>query len=276
MLAALLLPLGLAAQQRTTAALTLPDAPSFQLDAQSSSNPPAPPAATTGQQTSSPASPQTQTPGQRHAQSEKELSAEEKQRMLGVIPNFNTVMSGEAAPIDAHQKFVLFFKSSVDPFQFVAAGLDAGIEQWQDSYPEYHFGLAGYARRYGASFTDGFDGNFWGNAVLPSVLHQDPRYFRLGHGSFKTRLGYSLISTVRCKGDNGQWQPNYSNVIGNFIGGAISNAYYPASDRGFGLTIERGFSITAEGAIGSLAVEFYPDIIQHLRNHHKKHTTPAP
>ena len=196
--------------------------------------------------------------------------------MLGVIPNFNTVMSGEAAPIDAKEKFRLFFKSSIDPFQFVAAGVDAGIEQGEDSYPEYHQGIEGYAKRYGAAFADGFDGNFFGNAVLPSLLHQDPRYFRLGHGSFKRRLWYSIIANVRAKGDNGKWQPNYSNIAGNLIGGAISNVYYPAEDRGLGLTFERGFTVTAEGAIGSAAVEFYPDVIQWWRKKHNKNASGAP
>jgi len=212
----------------------------------------------------------TQTPDDRRGQTEKEISAQEKQRMLGVIPNFNTVMSGEAVPIDSKEKFRLFFRSSVDPFQFVSAGLTALIEQAENSFPEYGQGFSGYSKRYGSSFADTFDGNFWGNAVLPVLLHQDPRYFRLGHGSFKRRVWYAVISNVRCKGDNGQWQPNYSNVAGNFIGGAISNLYYPASDRGVGLTIERGAVVTAEGAIGSLAVEFYPDVIGWYQRRHER------
>jgi len=212
----------------------------------------------------------TQTPDDRRGQAEKEISAQEKQRMLGVIPNFNTVMSGEAVPIDSKEKFRLFFRSSVDPFQFVSAGLTALIEQAENSFPEYGQGFSGYSKRYGSSFADTFDGNFWGNAVLPVLLHQDPRYFRLGHGSFKRRVWYAVISNVRCKGDNGQWQPNYSNVAGNFIGGAISNLYYPASDRGVGLTIERGAVVTAEGAIGSLAVEFYPDVIGWYQRRHER------
>jgi hypothetical protein len=240
----------------TVAALDLPDAPL-----------PAP------QQQSSSSQPQTQAPQQPTAEDEKaraarELKQEEQQRMLGVIPNFNSVMSGSAAPLTPAQKFHLFFKGSVDPFQFVAAGIDAGIEQAEDSYPGYHYGFEGYAKRYGASYADGFDGNFWGNAVLPSLFHQDPRYFRLGHGSVGRRIWYTVLSTVRCKGDDGNWQFNYSNITGNFIGGTISNVYYPSSDRGVGLTVERALTTTAEGAIGSLAVEFYPDVIGHL--HHKK------
>jgi hypothetical protein len=217
-----------------------------------------------------------QTPEERRAEAERELKQEESQHMLGVIPSYNSVLSGEAAPIDAKQKFHLFFKSSIDPFQFFSAGVDALLEQAENSYPEYHQGIEGYAKRYGAAFADSFDGNFWGNAVLPSVLHQDPRYFRLGHGTFKSRVWYAAISTVRCKGDNGKWEPNYSNVLGNFIGGAISNFYYPASDRGVGLTLERGLTVNAEGALGSLAVEFYPDVSKwyHNRKARKAAATP--
>jgi len=230
-------------------------------------------AAPAGQASQNPAA---QTPEDRHAEAERELKQEESQHMLGVIPSYNSVMSGQAAPIDAKQKFHLFFKSSIDPFQFFSAGVDALLEQGEDSYPEYGQGIEGYAKRYGAAFADSFDGNFWGNAVLPSVLHQDPRYFRLGHGKFKTRVWYAAISTVRCKGDNGKWEPNYSNVLGNFIGGAISNVYYPASDRGVGLTLERGLTVNAEGALGSLAVEFYPDVVKWYHNRQARKAAATP
>ena len=191
------------------------------------------------------------------------------------MPAFNTVEMGEAAPLKPSQKFDLWFRSAVDPFTFAVAGINAGIEQAEDTYPEYSQGTLGFAKRFGAAYTDNVDGNFWGNAVLPSLLHQDPRYFRLGHGSRKRRLWYAAISTVRCKGDNGKWQPNYSNVTGNLIAGAISNAYYPASDRGVGLTLERGFTVTAEGAIGSLAFEFYPDVIGYLKRRHHPNVGPS-
>jgi hypothetical protein len=200
-----------------------------------------------------------QTDEQKRAEAQKQLEQEEHQRMLGVIPNFNEVIGGQAEPLTPKQKFHLFFKGSIDPYQFVIAGIDAGIEQAQDEYPSYNQGVLGYLKRFGASYADSFDGNFFGNAVLPSLLHQDPRYFRLGHGTFKHRLFYSMISTVRAKSDSGKWQPNYSNVIGNFIGGAISNAYYPAVDRGVALTLERGATVTAEGTFGAFLEEFYPD-----------------
>jgi len=194
--------------------------------------------------------------------------------MLGVIPNFNEVIGGQAEPLTPKQKFHLFFKGSIDPYQFVIAGIDAGIEQGEDQYPTYDQGVLGYLKRFGASYADSFDGNFFGNAVLPSLLHQDPRYFRIGHGTFKHRLFYSMISTIRAKSDSGKWQPNYSNVIGNIIGGAISNAYYPAVDRGIGLTFERGLTVTAEGTFGAFLEEFYPDYVS-WRQHRKERKAAA-
>ena len=110
-----------------------------------------------------------------------------------------------------------------------------------------------------------------GNGILPAVLHQDPRYYRLGQGKFSKRFGYALLAAVRCKGDNGKWQPNYSNVLGNLAAGGISNLYYPAADRGFELTVRQALVVTAEGAVGSLAVEFYPDIMKHVFH---KNTSP--
>ena len=186
--------------------------------------------------------------------------------MLGFLPAFNSVIGGKAEPMTPGEKFHLFFKGIVDPYQFAIVAVDTGIQEAQDSYPGYHHGVPGLLRNYGAAYADDFDGNFWGNAVLPSLLHQDPRYFRLGHGTFMHRLLYSMETTVRTKGDNGKWEPNYSNVLGNLIGGAISNVYYPAANRGVGLTIDHGLTVTAEGAVGAFLLEFYPDFAHTYKN----------
>ena len=122
----------------------------------------------------------------------------------------------------------------------------------------------------GVAFADNFDGNFWGNAVLPSLLHQDPRYYRLGHGKVMHRILYAASTTVICKGDNGHWQPNISNVTGNLIAGGISNLYYPAADRGVGLTFQRGLTVTATGGLGALAEEFYPDVASYFSRRHAR------
>lgn len=249
------------------ATLTLPDAPIPQLQESSSQQQQPVP--------SQPPVPQNETPEQRRARAAKELQIEEKQRMFGLVPSFNAVINGNATPLSPGQKFHLFFRGSIDPYQFGIAGIDALIEQAKGSYPEWRGGIGGYSKRFGSSYADGFIGNFFGNAVLPAVFHQDPRYFRLGHGKAMHRVWYALSTTVRAKGDNGRWQFNYSNITGNFIGGAISNIYYPASDRGVGQTIESGATVTAEGAIGTLAVEFYPDIVRRFRNRHNKKVAAA-
>ncbi|MGA8028302.1 MAG: hypothetical protein WB992_14255, partial [Bryobacteraceae bacterium] len=147
---------------------------------------------------------------------------------------------------------------------FVAAGLDAGLDQLENNFPGYRQGAMGYAKRFGASYADTFDGTMIGNALFPVLLKQDPRYFRRGIGSIKSRLWYALTTTVKCKNDKGKWVPNYSNVLGNIAAGGISNLYYPASDRGIELTFERAFTVTAEGSIGAVFVEFWPDVSRKL------------
>jgi len=207
---------------------------------------------------SQPGQPARKTPEQQRA--EEELRQQTKQRILGVIPNFNTSNVQNAATLSPRQKFSLAFKSALDPFEFAAAAADAGLSQWENEYPGYGQGAQGYGKRLGASYADNFDGTLLGGAVFPVLLHQDPRYFRKGSGSFKNRLFYAVATTVICKGDNGKWEPNYSNVLGNIAAGGISNLYYPSTDRGADLTFERAMTVTAEGAIGAVFVEFWPDI----------------
>ncbi|HEX3472741.1 MAG TPA: hypothetical protein VHT28_16280 [Silvibacterium sp.] len=202
---------------------------------------------------------------------QQQLQQEEHQRILGVMPTFNMTNNRDALPLTPGQKYQLFFKSVRDPWAFGLAGLTAGIGQAHDDPAEYGQGMAGYAKRFGANYTDYFTGNFFGNAVLPSILHEDPRFFRKGTGSFASRSLWAAASTVWCRRDNGSWGPNYSNVSGNLIGAAISNLYYPASERTVSETINRGLTVTAEGAFGSLFIEFWPDIAHHyMKNHAAK------
>jgi hypothetical protein len=199
------------------------------------------------------------------------LKQEERQRILWVVPNFNTVESSAGVPsLSPGQKFHLMYKSSVDPFVFVADAFVAGLSQARNTNPGFGQGAEGYFKRFGASYLDTADGNIWGNAILPIVFKEDPRYFRLGSGSFTHRFLYSAATTVWCRRDNGAWGPNYANVLGNFSSGGISNFYYPAADRGVGQTIDGALTVTAEGVIGAEFVEFWPDISRRL---FKKHQT---
>lgn len=200
-----------------------------------------------------------------HDQAQQDVKKQEKQRIMGVMPAFNTTDNDKAPPLSVSQKFDLAFHSALDPWQFFLAGVDAGIGQAQNSFPGYGQGAAGYGKRFGAAYLDAFDGTMIGNAMFPALLHQDPRYFRLGKGKKLHRFLYAAASTVRCKGDNGKWQWNYSNVAGNIVAGSISNVYYPPSDRGLGLTFERALTVTAEGAIGAELLEFWPDIAKKFR-----------
>jgi len=217
---------------------------------------------------SQPAQKDTETKEQREARAQRELEAQEKQRVLGVVPMFNVTSNQDSAPLTPKQKFQLFFKSSTDWYVFTLTAIDGGLSMAGDEYASYGQGVEGFAKYWGAAYADTFDGNFWGNAVLPAWWHEDPRYYRMGHGRFFKRVAYSAATTVWCKRDSGKWGPNYGNVAGNFIAGAISNAYYPASDRGFGLTMGRGASVTYEGIVGAELAEFWPDIVQHFNRKH--------
>lgn len=199
-------------------------------------------------------------------QAAADLKKEEKQRILGIVPNFAMMDNAKAPPLSPKQKFRLMFKSTTDPYAFFVAGFVAGIGQAKDSHHEYGQGAEGYFKRFGAAYADSFDGALWGNAILPVVLHEDPRYFRRGTGSAGSRILHAALSTVWCRRDDGTWGPNYANVGGNIIGGAISNIYYPEADRGASLAFTNALTVTAEGAIGAQLVEFWPDVVRHYRN----------
>ena len=197
--------------------------------------------------------------------SQEQLQAQEHQRVFGVMATFNTTTNRDALPLSTGQKYQLFFKSATDPWPFLLSAFLSGIDQADDSFPEYGQGMQGYAKRFGASYTDYFTGNLLGNAVLASLMKEDPRYFQKGTGSYTVRALWAASGTVWCKRDNGTWGPNYANVMGNLMGAAVSNLYYPQSDRTVGGTLSRGFSVTAQAIIGSEVIEFWPDIVRHHR-----------
>lgn len=160
-----------------------------------------------------------------------QIKEQEKQRVLGFIPNFYVTYDSHAAPLKPRHKFDLAWKTMRDPVTFVAVGAVAGADQAGDRWSGYGQGAQGYAKRFGATYGDVFIGTYLGGAILPTVLKQDPRYFYKGTGSKRSRLLHALASSVICKGDNGRWQPNYSSIGGNLAAGAISNLYYPSQNR---------------------------------------------
>jgi hypothetical protein len=198
-----------------------------------------------------------------HDKAEEQLKAQERQRVMGVMATFNTTSNRDALPLSSGQKFKLFFKSSTDPWPFLLAGVVSGIGQADNSYPVWGQGAQGYAKRYGAAYSDAFIGNFFGNAVLPSLWHEDPRYFQMGTGKPIRRFLWAAASTVWCRRDSGKWGPNYANVVGNLAGAAIARSYYPASERTVGDTISDGLTVSVEGIAGAEVIEFWPDLVRH-------------
>jgi hypothetical protein len=177
------------------------------------------------------------------------------------MPAFNTSYRSDAVSLTAKEKISVAFRSAIDPFIFATALIVAGYGEVADSDSGFPWGAKGYGERAGAKYLDAFDGTMIGNGFLPAVLHQDPRYFRLGHGTTRHRLLYAMATSFICKHDNtGKWEPNYSNVLGNIASGALSNLYYPSTDSGFGQTISNGMIVTGEGTVGALLQEFWPDI----------------
>lgn len=184
---------------------------------------------------------------------QEQMKEEEKQRVLGVIPNFYVTYESDAAPLNTRQKFELAWKSTLDPVTFAVTGAIAGAQQATNAFSGYGQGAQGYGKRYGASYADVITSTFIGSAILPSLLKQDPRYFYKGTGTFRSRFYYAIANAVICKGDNGKWQFNYSEIFGSLAAGGISNLYYPASDRGAGLTFENfGVGIAATAGVNLL------------------------
>jgi hypothetical protein len=186
-----------------------------------------------------------------------QIKEQEKQRVFGVIPNFYVSYEPNAAPLKAKHKFGLAWKSASDPITLVGVGVLAGIYQAADRWSGYGQGAQGYAKRYGASYADVFAATFIGGAVMPSVLKQDPRYFYKGSGSKRSRILYAVASSVKCKGDNGHWQPNYSNIIGSFAGAGLEALYLPANDRrGSGFVVSSALIRLGETSLAGVLQEF--------------------
>ncbi|GAC1420667.1 MAG: hypothetical protein NVSMB62_14820 [Acidobacteriaceae bacterium] len=185
-----------------------------------------------------------------------EIHMQEKQRVFGVFPNFYTSYIWTAQPMPTAQKYKLAGRALIDPFTFlIVAGL-ASAEQYNGTYPGYGPGIEGYGQRFGAALADATTSRILGSAILPSILHQDPRYFYQGSGGVTSRTLHAFASTFVTRGDNGRNQPNYSHLLGSLVAGAVSNAYHPESSRGTKQTFQT-FGITVTGnLIGNLFREF--------------------
>jgi hypothetical protein len=185
----------------------------------------------------------------------EQVKVEEKQRILGVIPNFYVSYDPQFVPLTSGLKFKLALRASTDVATIAGVAFLAGIDQAADT-PNYGQGAEGFGQRFGAGYADSFTGIMIGGAVLPSLLHQDPRYFYQGTGTTKSRVLHAISAPFVAKGDNGRWQPNYSSIGGDLASGAISNLYYPESNRGPGLVFNGALIATGGRIANALAQEF--------------------
>ena len=185
----------------------------------------------------------------------EQVKVEETQRVFGVIPNFYVVYDANPVPLTAKLKFRLAYKTSTDIVTVLGVSTIAGINQAGDT-PNYRQGFKGYAERFGAAAGDGLSDIMIGGAILPSLLHQDPRYYYQGTGSNSSRALHALASPFVCRGDNGKRQPNFSSIGGDLGSSALSNLYYPPSNRGTGLVFTNVAIATGERMVSALMQEF--------------------
>ncbi len=186
----------------------------------------------------------------------EQVHLEEQQRVLGFIPNYYVVYDSQnAVPLTAKLKFQLAMRVSVDPITFVGVAFMSEVRQMAHT-PDYQQGAKGYGQRVGAEVADGFSGLLIGGAILPTILHQDPRYFYQGTGTTRARLEHALASPFICKGDNGRWQPNFSSLGGDLAASALVTIYYPPSNRGAGIVFGQFRVNTCERELNAVVQEF--------------------
>ncbi len=181
----------------------------------------------------------------------QQLKAEEKQRILGFIPNLYVTYEPHPEPLTTEMKFHLAYKSLTDPVFWGWLATWSGIQQAANT-PNYPQGAEGYFKRFGANSASGVSEGLIGNAILPSLLHQDPRYFYQGNGTKKSRAWHALSASFVCKGDNGRSQPNYSTWGGSLISNAIAVSYLPGSNR------------TADHVFGSFGIGMATHVVSSL------------
>lgn len=193
----------------------------------------------------------------------------EPKRIFGIIPNYRTSPSlSNYEPLSAREKFKVASQDAFDRGTFVLAGLFAGEAQLTNSNRSFGQGAAGYGQYYGAAYGDLMIGDYMTEAVFPTLLHQDPRYFRRGRGSTWSRLGYAAGQIFWTHTDSGGTQFNYSEIIGNSAAVAISNAYYVDNRDAADAISKLGTQLGVDMA-SNILKEFWPDVLRKFRRSHR-------
>lgn len=192
--------------------------------------------------------------------------------MFYVMPNYLTVDNeSQAKPVSWKEKFSMAAKGSFDPYEFTIVGIVAGIRQAENSSPGFGQGWEGYAKRYGAAFADQVDGNVMTGGVYPAIMKVDPRYFRMGRGSFMHRFGYAFDRIFIARKDSGSHIFNVPEFAGNATAIAISTLYYPDADRSFSSCLSGWGTQMGLDAFGNELKEFWPDIHHYVQRKQAEH-----
>jgi hypothetical protein len=178
-----------------------------------------------------------------------------QQRVFGIVPNFYVSYDPNPVPLSAKLKFKLAARVAFDPATIGASAFMAGIYQGM-RFPDYQLGTVGYFERFGSGFADETTDILFGGAILPALLHQDPRYFYQGTGTTASRIRHAISNPFLCRGDNGKREINYSTMGGDLASSLISTTYYPASSRNGSVVAENMLISTGERMASSLVQEF--------------------
>ncbi len=197
----------------------------------------------------------------------------EDKRVFGVLPNYRTAESSVPfQPITTKQKFTIATKDSFDYPVLLTTAFFAGLSQLEgDQNREYGQGVKGFAHRYSLSYVDQVVGNYFPEAIVPALFHLDPRYFRKGQGSVKSRFLYAVDRIFVCRNDSGGISFNANEFVGNSLAAAVSITYHP-HERTVGDAATQAATYILTDMAGQLGKEFWPDIKRAYQRHRQKNT----
>jgi hypothetical protein len=177
--------------------------------------------------------------------------------------------------LELKDKFVLFVMDSIDPVSFLEAGYNAGLAQGQDDDHSFGQGVPGYAKRFGASFTDQASSKFFTEFAYPAIFSEDPRYYRLGNGGAGKRFLHAVTHAVIAHRDNGKRMFNFSEWLGTTSAVVLSNTYHPDNERGFAPAAQAVASSVIQDVGFDVLREFWPEISRKFRLPFRDESDPA-
>jgi hypothetical protein len=205
-----------------------------------------------------------QSSGQQQNQSQPQSDFKTAIAILGKRSIFFPELAHDKGPLDAHQKLELAVDETISPSRFLGSMFTSGISQARDSLPGYGQGWSGYGKRFGSSVASTASNNIFGTFLLPSVLHQDPRYFVKAFGSPRSRILYALERVVVTRTDDGESTLNWSGVLGGLMAESLAISYLPDKERTAAKTFTRFGVRIGFSALDNVVKEYWPTIFKSL------------